>query len=174
MRRVHNSREAGTQAPTRGFFPKATSGEGSRQAFAFPLSQPSGKGQECGRNLCLGIMHMPHLNSHRLRAFRPQHPAGGAARFGQDDARPAPALHPSSALLRGGPRIRRRSHRRRRHPRPGEVSLAHHVVLCLSELPEFRRDALESLRPPRDSGVVTPTGPTPLSPIPLTPRWWRR
>lgn len=42
-----------------------------------------------------------------------------------------------------------------KYPRPGEVSLSHHGVLFLDELPEFKKNVLEVMRQPMEDGRVT-------------------
>jgi magnesium chelatase family protein len=73
--------------------------------------------------------------------------AGEIERGALTNRRPFRAPHHSAsmpALVGGG-----------LHARPGEISLAHHGVLFLDELPEFSPQALDSLRQPLETGEVS-------------------
>jgi magnesium chelatase family protein len=74
-------------------------------------------------------------------------------------------IHSLAGTLPEGGLIRQRPYRDPHHgaslpaligggqkARPGEISLAHHGVLFLDELPEFQRPALEALRQPLETG----------------------
>lgn len=87
----------------------------------------------------------------------------------QDEALQASAIHSVCGMLpREAGLLRSRPYRAPHHTisdvglmgggsviTPGEISLAHHGVLFLDELPEFSRRTLETLRQPLESGIVT-------------------
>ncbi len=90
---------------------------------------------------------LPPLTPRELLEVSMIHSVAGALAGGElTDRRPFRAPHHSAsmaALVGGGA-----------NARPGEVSLAHHGVLFLDELPEFQAQALDSLRQPIETGEV--------------------
>jgi len=86
-----------------------------------------------------------------------------------DEALETTQIHSITGLLRPGQAlVTRRPFRAPHHtasdagllggninPTPGEISLAHHGVLFLDELPEFKRSVLETMRQPLEEGRVT-------------------
>ncbi len=90
---------------------------------------------------------LPPLSRHEaLETSMVYSAAGLAATFSEGGARPFRAPHHGAstpALVGGGPIAR-----------PGEISLAHHGVLFLDELPEFSRPTLQALRQPLEEHKI--------------------
>jgi magnesium chelatase family protein len=108
---------------------------------------PPGSGKSMIAKRIPGIMPHPTLDEY-LDILRIHSAAGQTMSEGLHFLqRPARAPHHtiSDVGLLGGGTI----------PGPGEISLAHHGVLFLDELPEFKRSALEVLRQPLEDGHVT-------------------
>jgi len=104
----------------------------------------------CGKTLlarCLPGL-LPPLNHHQALELTQIHSVAGLLAEQGGLIRHPPFRSPhhgcSGVALVGGGLI----------PRPGELSLAHHGVLFLDELAEFRREVLDHLRQPLETGVL--------------------
>ncbi|HEX8669160.1 MAG TPA: YifB family Mg chelatase-like AAA ATPase [Allosphingosinicella sp.] len=146
-------------------------GEAEPPGFGPDLAQV--KGQETAKR----ALEIAAAGGHNLLMSGP--PGAGKSLLAACLPRILPELSPSEALevsmiasvagaLGEGRLIRTRPYRAPHHSasmvalvggglrvRPGEVSLAHLGVLFLDELPEFQRQALDSLRQPLETGVVS-------------------
>lgn len=109
------------------------------------LVGPPGTGKSMLATRLSGIL--PPLDETQALEAAAVQALGRGFDIGQWQQRPFRAPHHTAsavALVGGGS-----------PPRPGEVSLAHHGLLFLDELPEFKRQVLEGLREPLESGHIT-------------------
>jgi Magnesium chelatase, subunit ChlI len=82
-------------------------------------------------------------------------PGVGGRALGERPGLPARELEAATVSRPPSHGLRRGPCGRWQPPRPGEISLAHHGILFLDELPEFDRRVLEVLREPLESGTIT-------------------
>jgi len=109
------------------------------------MSGPPGSGKSMLAHRFAGLL--PPMTQQQALQSAALASLGGRFTLEQWGRRPTCSPHHSAsavALVGGGS-----------PPRPGEISLAHHGVLFLDELPEFPRAALEALREPLETGTIT-------------------
>lgn len=107
---------------------------------------PPGTGKSMLATRLSGILP-PMTDAEALESAAIHSVSNGGFAVAQWRKRPIRAPHHTAsgvALVGGGS-----------HPRPGEISLAHHGVLFLDELTEFDRRVLEVLRQPLETGFIT-------------------
>ena len=109
------------------------------------MSGPPGTGKSMLASRLPGIL--PNMSEREAVESAALLSLSGGFRIAQWRQRPYRSPHHTAsavAMVGGGS-----------NPRPGEISLAHHGVLFLDELPEFPRTVLEVLREPLESGTIT-------------------
>lgn len=109
------------------------------------MSGPPGTGKSMLASRFAGIL--PAMSDDEALESAAIQSLNGGFKFELWKKRPYRAPHhtASSVALVGGGSV----------PRPGEISLAHHGILFLDELPEFDRKVLEVLREPLENGRIT-------------------
>jgi magnesium chelatase family protein len=112
---------------------------------SFLMVGPPGAGKSMLASRFPGLL--PDLDDEESLEVAAIHSAAGTFDPSQWGQRPYRSPHHTAsavALVGGGG-----------NPRPGEISLAHHGVLFLDELPEYPRSVLETLREPLETGTVS-------------------
>ena len=149
---LHAANIASAQAPTYPDLAEVRGQSAAKRALEIAaagghsllMAGPPGTGKSMLAQRFPGLL--PVMEDEEALESAALHSLAGTFHTGQWRQRPFRAPHHSASApaLVGGGTI----------PRPGEISLAHHGVLFLDELPEFDRRVLEALREPLETGHI--------------------